>query len=101
MAGRGGGGLRRRCPAAGGRHAGRAAALLRGLRGAWRLGWLWRRQLAVALAVGAAAGAGAYFAGPWLAGLAAGAGGFAAALALQAGLWLRRACGIDAGAAAA
>ena len=57
----------------------------------WQMVRRFRAPLLTALAVGAAAGVAAYFAGPWLAALASGVGGFAAALAVQAGLWLRRA----------
>ena len=43
-----------------------------------------------ALAIGVAAGTAVYFADPWLAAAFGGVGGFAATLAVQAGLWLRR-----------
>lgn len=52
-------------------------------------------QLLVALAVGAAAGVAAYFAGPWLSVLASGVGGFAASAAVQGALWLRRTLTFD------
>jgi hypothetical protein len=47
-------------------------------------------QLLTALVVGGVAGAGAYFAGPWLAAGVSAAAGFATTLAVQAGLWFRR-----------
>jgi hypothetical protein len=47
-------------------------------------------QLLAAAGVGVAAGLAAYWAGPVLAALASGAGGFATTWAVQAGLWLRR-----------
>jgi hypothetical protein len=53
-----------------------------------------RYQLLAALGIGGAVAAGAWFAGPWLAALLSGVGGFAAALAVQAWLWLRRALGL-------
>jgi hypothetical protein len=74
----------RRAAAAGRRAAGRAAA---GLVPVWQL----RRPLLLAAGVGTAAGALAYAAGPWAAGLLGGLAGFAAALAVQARLWLRQA----------
>ena len=55
--------------------------------------WIARRfkvQLLTALGVGAIAGTGAYFAGPWLAAGVSAAAGFATTLAVQAGLWFRR-----------
>jgi hypothetical protein len=51
-------------------------------------------QLLAALGIGGAVAAGAWFAGPWLATLLSGVGGFAAALAVQAWLWLRKALGL-------
>ena len=48
------------------------------------------RVLSTAAAIGLAVGVAAYFAGPWLAGLASGVGGFVTALGVHAGLWLRR-----------
>ncbi len=45
----------------------------------------------------ASAGVAAWFAGPWLASLAAGLGGSTVALAVQAWLWLRRAMAPQAG----
>ena len=57
-------------------------------------------QLATALGVGAVAGVAAYFAGPWLAGAAGAVGGFAAAVAVQAGLALKRLIARAAGSAA-
>jgi hypothetical protein len=47
-------------------------------------------QLLTSLGVGVVAGAGAYFAGPWLAAGVSAAAGFATTLAVQAGLWFRR-----------
>jgi hypothetical protein len=38
--------------------------------------------------------AGAWYAGPWLAALLSGVGGFATTLAVQAWLWLRQALGL-------
>jgi hypothetical protein len=61
-----------------------------GLRGRLRVAYRFKGQLLAALLVGVLVGAGAYFAGPWLAALASGAGGFAATLAVQAALLLRR-----------
>jgi hypothetical protein len=49
-----------------------------------------RGQLLTALAVGAVLGVATYFAGPWLAAAAGGAGGFATTVLVQAGLVLRR-----------
>lgn len=51
---------------------------------------LFRLQLVAACGVGVAAGAAAYFAGPWLAAVASGIGAFATTLAVQIGWWLRR-----------
>jgi hypothetical protein len=48
------------------------------------------RQVGVAVAVGTVAGLAAFVAGPWLAALASGLGGFTSALAAQAALALRR-----------
>jgi hypothetical protein len=62
--------------------------------------WLWQQcrglgqlkyQLLGALAVGEAVAVGAWYAGPWLAALVSGVGGFTTSLALQGWLWLRRA----------
>jgi hypothetical protein len=50
-------------------------------------------QVLTALGVGFAAGTAAHFAGPWVASVAGGLGGFATALAVQAWLWLRRMLG--------
>jgi hypothetical protein len=47
-----------------------------------------------ALLIGLSAGTAAYCAGPWLAAGVSAAGGFATALAVQAGLWLRRTFGV-------
>jgi len=55
-----------------------------------KVAYRFKTQLLAALLVGVVLGAGAYFAGPWLAALASGAGGFAATLAVQAALLLRR-----------
>ena len=49
-----------------------------------------RNQLLVAAAIGVTVGAAAYLAGPWLSATAGGVGGFAASLAVQLGLTLRR-----------
>ena len=46
--------------------------------------------LLVAAGVGLVVGVAAYYAGPWLAALAGGLGGFTTAIAVQAALWLRR-----------
>jgi hypothetical protein len=73
----------------------------RRLPGRVRRGWArcWHRvqvvkhfrvQLLTALAVGVAAGTAAYWAGPWLAAGVSALGGFATALAVQAGLAVRR-----------
>jgi hypothetical protein len=51
---------------------------------------LFKGQLLAAFGVGVAAGAAAYFAGPWLAALASGSGAFATTLVVQIGWWLRR-----------
>ncbi len=56
-----------------------------------------KHQLLTALGVGMAAGAAAYFAGPWLAAGVSALGGFGSTLAVQAGLWLRRTLGMSAG----
>jgi hypothetical protein len=47
-------------------------------------------QLLTALAVGAVAGTGVYFAGPWLAAGVSAVAGIATTLAVHAGLWFRR-----------
>ena len=57
----------------------------------WQLLRRFQGQTMVALAIGTGAGVAAYFAGPWLATGAAWLGGFAAALATQVALGLRRA----------
>jgi hypothetical protein len=49
-----------------------------------------KAQLVTALGVGCVAGTAVYFAGPWLAVMAGGIGGFAATSAVQGWLWLRR-----------
>jgi hypothetical protein len=49
-----------------------------------------RNQVLVAAGVGLTVGAAAYMAGPWLSAAASGIGGFAASLAVQLGLSLRR-----------
>jgi hypothetical protein len=49
-----------------------------------------RNQVVVAAGVGLTVGATAYMAGPWLSAAAGGIGGFAASLAVQLGLALRR-----------
>jgi hypothetical protein len=49
-----------------------------------------KAQLVTALGVGCVAGTAVYFAGPWLAVMAGGVGGFAATSAVQGWLWLRR-----------
>jgi hypothetical protein len=46
-------------------------------------------QLLTALSVGATVGVVVWYAGPWLAAVASGIGGFATSLAVQVGLWLR------------
>jgi hypothetical protein len=51
-------------------------------------------QLLAALGIGGAVAAGAWYAGPWLAALLSGVGGFATTLAVQAWLWLRQALGL-------
>ena len=61
--------------------------------GAWqqlRVLACFKYQLLIAVAVGLAAGVAVYFAGPWLAATAGGVGAFATALAVQAGVALRR-----------
>jgi hypothetical protein len=49
-----------------------------------------RNQLLVAASIGLTVGAAAYMAGPWLSAAAGGIGGFAASLAVQLGLSVRR-----------
>jgi hypothetical protein len=49
-----------------------------------------RNQILIATAIGLLVGVGAWFAGPWVAGIASGMGGFLTALSVQAGLWFRR-----------
>jgi hypothetical protein len=53
-------------------------------------------QFLAALGIGGAVAAGAWYAGPWLAALLSGVGGFATAVAVQGWLWLRQAFGLDA-----
>ena len=72
-----------RAAAAGGRCLGSLGARLVPL-------WHFRKEVVVALAVGATAGLVAYMAGPWVGGLLSGLAAFASALTVQAGLWLRR-----------
>jgi hypothetical protein len=55
--------------------------------------WQYRTQVLVGLGVGAAVGVAGYFAGPWVSGVLTGLAGFASALAIQAGTWLRRVLG--------
>ena len=50
----------------------------------------YKRPLLAATGVGVVLGVAAYFAGPWLAALASGVGGFVTTLAVQAWRWLRR-----------
>ena len=50
----------------------------------------YKYELLTALGVGAAAGMAAWFAGPYLAALLSGVGGFAATVTVQGWLWLRR-----------
>jgi hypothetical protein len=52
-----------------------------------------KAQLVTALGVGCLAGIAVYLAGPWLAVMAGGVGGFAATSAVQGWLWLRRVLG--------
>jgi hypothetical protein len=49
-----------------------------------------RNQVLIAAGVGMTVGAAAYMAGPWLSAAAGGIGGFAASLAVQLGMSLRR-----------
>jgi hypothetical protein len=82
--------LRRRCHEAAAGLVGDVAATAAS---AWQSRWLLRRfavQILAAVGVGVALGAAAWYAGPWLASLSSGAGGFCTAIAVQAGLWLRR-----------
>jgi hypothetical protein len=53
------------------------------------LSWFWR-PLLLAACVGVLLGLAATMAGPWLAALCSGVGGFTTALAVQAGWWLRQ-----------
>jgi len=53
-------------------------------------------ELLAALGVGTAASLAAWFGGPYLAALCSGVGGFAAAVAVQGWLWLRRTLGLHA-----
>jgi hypothetical protein len=53
-------------------------------------------ELLAALGVGTAASLAAWFGGPYLAALCSGVGGFAAAVAVQGWLWLRRTLGLQA-----
>jgi len=99
--------VRAACGAGCSRLRGRAGGLLRavalrlsGLAPACRAGYQFRYRLAAAAGVGAAVGVAAWFAGPWLASVAAGLGGSTVALAVQAWLWLRRAMTPQAGPAA-
>ena len=60
--------------------------------GLWARCQIFRRfkyQLLTALGIGATVGVVAWYAGPWLAAVASGVGGFATSLSVQAGLWLR------------
>ena len=47
-------------------------------------------QILAALGIGVLVGVGVWYAGPWLSATVSGIGGFVTALAVQAGLWLRR-----------
>ncbi len=47
-------------------------------------------QMLTALTVGALCGTGVFFAGPWIAAIASGIGGFGTSCAVQMGIWLRR-----------
>jgi hypothetical protein len=61
--------------------------------GVWRQARMlgrFRNQLLVAAGIGMTVGAATYMAGPWLSAAAGGIGGFAASLAVQLGLSLRR-----------
>jgi hypothetical protein len=50
----------------------------------------YKRPLLAATGVGVVLGVAAYFAGPWLAAMASGVGGFMTTLAVQAWRWVRR-----------
>jgi hypothetical protein len=55
----------------------------------------YRREILTALGVGAGVALAAWFAGPWLAAVLSGVGGFASALAVQSWLWLRKALALE------
>ena len=79
------------------------AGLWRGMTGGCATLWgrcrslgQFKYELLAALGVGTAASLAAWFGGPYLAALCSGVGGFAAAVAVQGWLWLRRTLGLHA-----
>jgi hypothetical protein len=87
-------GVRGRLHQAGGWLAGLWRRMQQGLAALWegcRSMACIKYQLLAALGIGGAVAAGAWYAGPWLAALLSSVGGFTATLAVQAGLWLRKA----------
>jgi hypothetical protein len=84
--GRGLASVRQEC----GRRLGQARSWAVGALLQFRLLGQFKYQLVTALAVGLSGGVAVYFAGPWLAATAGGVGAFAATLAVQAGVALKR-----------
>jgi hypothetical protein len=56
----------------------------------WRLLRPFKSQILLALGIGVMIGVGVWYAGPWIGAVASGVGGFATALSVQAGLWVRK-----------
>jgi hypothetical protein len=56
----------------------------------WRLLRPFKYQIFLALGIGVTIGVGVWYGGPWIGAVASGIGGFATALSVQAGLWVRK-----------
>ena len=56
----------------------------------WRLLRPFKYQILLALGIGVTIGVGVWYGGPWIGAVASGIGGFATALSVQAGLWVRK-----------
>jgi hypothetical protein len=55
-----------------------------------------KNQILMALAIGVLVGVSVWYAGPWIAAIISGIGGFATTLTVQAGLWLRNVLAVNA-----